>query len=54
MISLGLLMFYQVYSMVVRFSVGMFLLTVFDVFIRWLIWREYGKVKTALTRRTAV
>jgi uncharacterized membrane protein len=54
LISLGLLMLYQVYSMVVRFSVGMFLLTVFDVFILWLIWREYGKVKTALTRRTAV
>jgi uncharacterized membrane protein len=54
LISLGLLMLYQVYSMVVRFSVGMFLLTVFDVFILWLIWREYGKVKTALTRRKAV
>jgi uncharacterized membrane protein len=54
LISLGLLMLYQVYSMVVKFSVGMFLLTVFDVFILWLIWREYGKVKTALTRRKAV
>ena len=53
LIALGLLMLYQVFSMVVKFSVGMFLLTVFDAFILWLIWREYGKVRPALTRRAA-
>lgn len=46
LITLGLLMIYQVYSILfVRLSTGMILLTVFDVFILWLIWREYGKVK---------
>jgi uncharacterized membrane protein len=54
LIALGVLMLYQVYSMVVKFSVGIFLLTVFDVFILWLIWREYGKVRPALTQRPAV
>jgi len=53
LIALGTLMLYQVFSMVVKFSVGMFLLTVFDAFILWLIWREYGKVRPALTRRAA-
>jgi uncharacterized membrane protein len=46
LITLGLLMLYQIYSIAVRFSVGMVLLTVFDVFILALIWREYGKAKT--------
>lgn len=46
LITLGLLMIYQVYSIVfVTPSIGMILLTVFDVFILWLIWREYGKVR---------
>jgi len=46
LITLGVLMVYQLYSIVfVRLSVGMILLTVFDVFILWLIWREYGKVR---------
>ena len=53
LISLGLLMLYQVYSMSVKFSAGMLVLTVFDAFILWLIWREYGKVRPALTRRAA-
>jgi len=54
LISLGLLMLYQVYSMSVKFSAGMLVLTVFDAIILWLIWREYGKVRAALTRRPAV
>jgi uncharacterized membrane protein len=46
LITLGLLMAYQVYSIVfVKPSVGMILLTTFDVFILWLIWREYAKVR---------
>jgi uncharacterized membrane protein len=48
LVTLGLLMLYQTYSIVfVEFSIGMILLTVFDVFILWLIWREYGKVRQA-------
>jgi len=54
LIALGVLMLYQVFSMVVKFSVGMLLLTVFDAAILWLIWREYGKVRPALSRRSAV
>ena len=53
LISLGILMLYQVFSMFVKFSVGMLALTIFDVAILWLIWREYGKVRLALTRRSA-
>lgn len=46
LITLGLLMVYQLYTIFfVKPSVGMILLTIFDVFILWLIWREYGKVR---------
>lgn len=48
LITLGLLMLYQVYTIVVKASVGMILLTLFDVFILWLIWREYGKERKIL------
>ena len=49
LITLGLLMLYQLYTIFfVKASVGMILLTIFDVFILWLIWREYGKVRTLI------
>jgi uncharacterized membrane protein len=49
LITLGILMLYQVYSIIfVKVSVGMIILTVFDIFILWLIWREYGKVRSRL------
>jgi uncharacterized membrane protein len=48
LITLGLLMLYQVYSIIVQASIGMTLLTIFDVFILWLIWREYGKARLLL------
>ena len=51
LITLGLLMLYQLYTIFfVKASVGMILLTIFDVFILWLIWREYGKVRTLITQ----
>ena len=54
-ITLGLLMVYQLYSIVlVKLSIGMILLTVFDGFILWLIWREYGKVKNASEKSPAM
>jgi uncharacterized membrane protein len=34
---------YQVYRMTFAFSIGLLALTVFDVFIAWLTYREYGK-----------
>lgn len=44
--TLGLFMLYQLYTIIfVGPSIGIILLTVFDVFILWLIWREYGKAK---------
>lgn len=49
LITLGLLMFYQLYTIFfVHPTVGMVLLTIFDIVILWLIWREYGKVKEKL------
>jgi uncharacterized membrane protein len=32
---------YQLYRLAVRFTIGLTLLTVFDVFVVWLTWREY-------------
>ena len=46
LIALGLLVVYQLYDIFfVKPSIGMILLTIFDVFILGLIWREYGKVR---------
>ncbi len=52
LITLGLLMLYQIYSIVfVQPSIGMILLTLFDVFILWLIWREYGKARILIPQK---
>lgn len=49
LIMLGTLMLYQLYTIIfVHPGVGIILLTIFDVFILWLIWREFGKVKISL------
>jgi uncharacterized membrane protein len=46
LISLGILTLYQIYDIVfVKPSIGMIMLTLFDFFILWLIWREYGKFR---------
>jgi len=51
LLTLGLLVIYQLYSIFfVKTSIGMILLTVFDIFILFLIWREYGKIKKVLTK----
>jgi uncharacterized membrane protein len=34
---------YQVYRMTFAYSIGLLALTVFDVFVAWLTYREYGK-----------
>jgi len=50
LITLGLLVVYQLYDIFfIHTSIGMILLTIFDVFILWLIWREYGKVRRTAT-----
>jgi uncharacterized membrane protein len=48
LVTLGLLMLYQLYTIFfIKVAIGMVLLTVFDVFILWLIWREYAKFRRA-------
>lgn len=54
LITLGLLVVYQLYDIFfVKPSIGMVLLTIFDVFIVWLIWREYGRVRQRLSTHDA-
>lgn len=49
LITLGALMLYQIYTIIfVSVSIGMILLTVFDIFILWLILREYKIVRKNL------
>jgi uncharacterized membrane protein len=38
---------YQLYRMTFDFSVGLALLTVFDVFVIWLVWRDYQEHRPA-------
>jgi uncharacterized membrane protein len=49
-VSLGLIMLYQVYSISVHPTVGLSLLTAFDIFILIMIWREYSKAKIKLAK----
>jgi uncharacterized membrane protein len=44
----GLFIVYQIYSMTQKFTLGMFLLTVFDAIVIYLTCREYGKHKARL------
>lgn len=49
LITLGALMLYQIYTIAfVSVSIGMILLTIFDIFILWLILREYKIVRKNL------
>ena len=41
MVTLGLFMIYQIYEIAVTHSIFVTLLTVFDIFLMWLIYREY-------------
>jgi len=52
LISLGALTLYQVYSIfLIKVSFGMIGLTIFDVFILWMITVEYKKVKEKLAKK---
>lgn len=49
LITLGGLTVYQIYSIIfVKLTLGMFLLTAFDIFVIWMIWQEYRKVRLKL------
>lgn len=41
----SLFVIYQIYRMTFTHSIGLFLLTVFDLIVIWLIWREYKIVR---------
>ncbi len=48
-IVLSAFIVYQLYRLSYKFSLGLIVLTVFDVFVIWLTWKEYQKHK--LSRR---
>ena len=45
---------YQIYRMTFAFSVGLLGLTIFDVLVVWLTYREYGKQRAARTPHDSV
>ncbi len=45
---------YQIYRMTFAFSIGLLGLTVFDVVVVWLTYREYGKQRAIRTRRDSI
>jgi uncharacterized membrane protein len=51
LVTLGLFMVYQVYQVSVGHSVAITLLTIYDVFLLWLIWREFQVQKAKLLRQ---
>ena len=51
--TLILMMAYQLYDIVVHFSWGMVVLFVFDIFVLWLVWREYQKLPEHLKFMTS-
>jgi len=48
-VFLGGFVIYQIYRLTYAPSVGLALLTVFDVVIIWLTWREYGRMRARRT-----
>jgi uncharacterized membrane protein len=45
LITLGILMLYQLYSIIVKPSLGIVLLTILDIIVLWLIAREYKRIR---------
>ena len=45
---------YQIYRMTFAFSIGLLGLTIFDVVVVWLTYREYGKQRAIRTQRERV
>ncbi|GAC1438627.1 MAG: DUF2127 domain-containing protein [Terriglobales bacterium] len=43
---------YQLYQISYSHSVGLILLTLFDILVVWLTWKEYNKQKVALAMKT--
>lgn len=54
LLTLNMLVIYQLYDILfVKPSIGVILLTIFDIVIVWLIWREYGKIRNKLSDESA-
>ena len=47
-VALGLFIVYQLYRFSYTHGIGLIVLTVFDVFVMWLIWHEYRLVRQHL------
>jgi uncharacterized membrane protein len=45
---------YQIYRVTFAFSIGLLALTVFDLVVVWLTYREYGKQRAARTPRNSI
>jgi len=45
---------YQIYRMTFAFSIGLLGLTVFDLVVTWLTYREYGKQRAIQTKRGSI
>ena len=45
---------YQVYRMTFAFSIGLLALTIFDLLVVWLTYREYGKQRAGRTPRASI
>lgn len=48
LVALGLFIVYQLYRYSYTHGIGLIVLTVFDVFVMWLIWHEYRLVRQHL------
>ena len=51
LVLLGAFIVYQSYRLVHAFTVGMLALTLFDIIVVWLTWREYGRQRERLSPR---
>ena len=54
LVALALMIIYQSYDILHKFSALMFIITAFDVFIIWLVYREYKKLPSGQTEALKV
>jgi uncharacterized membrane protein len=47
-VVIGLFIIYQLYRLSYKFSIGLVLLTLFDILVIWLTWREYQRHRARL------
>jgi uncharacterized membrane protein len=54
LVALAVMIAYQSYDIAHKFSALMFIITVFDIFIIWLVYREYKKLPSGATEALKV